>query len=65
MLPSPNSPREQVRSLVSRKEAIEAEIDAQVSILKANNSTLQSALVDSDGFPRDDIGMYVMLIHKV
>lgn len=55
--PSSNSPREQVHSLVSRKEVIEAEINTQVSILKANNSTLQSPLVDGEGFPRDDIGM--------
>ena len=41
---------------MSRKEGIEAEIDAQISILKANNSTLQSPLVDNEGFPRDDLG---------
>lgn len=50
-------PREQVRILMTRKENIEAELDAQVSVLKANNSTLQSPLVDKEGFPRDDIGV--------
>jgi 26S proteasome non-ATPase regulatory subunit 9 len=41
---------------MSRKEGIEAELDAQVSILRANNSTLESPLVDNEGFPRDDLG---------
>lgn len=41
---------------MTQKENIEAELDAQVSILKANNSTLHSSLVDKEGFPRADIG---------
>ncbi|KAF7977797.1 hypothetical protein HWV62_2705 [Athelia sp. TMB] len=53
----PASPRQQVQSLITTKENIEAELDAQVSILKANNCTLQSPLVDKNGFPRDDIGL--------
>lgn len=56
ILPAPYSPREQVRTLMTQKENIEAEIDAHVSVLKANNSTLQSPLVDNEGFPRDDLG---------
>lgn len=43
---------------MARKEAIEAEIDAQVSILKDNSSTLRSPLVDPDGFPRADIDIF-------
>lgn len=58
ILPAPYSPREQVRILMSKKENIEAEIDAHVSVLKANNCTMQSPLVDGEGFPRDDIGAY-------
>jgi 26S proteasome non-ATPase regulatory subunit 9 len=57
ILPAPYSPREQARTLISRKEGIEAELDAQFSILRANNSTLQSPLVDNEGFPRDDLGI--------
>ena len=56
ILPAPYSPRDQARQLMSRKEGIEAELDAQVSVLRANNSTLESPLVDNEGFPRDDLG---------
>lgn len=58
ILPAPYSPREQARALISQKEAIDAELDAQFSILRANNSTLQSPLIDNDGFPRDDLDIY-------
>ncbi|KIP08075.1 hypothetical protein PHLGIDRAFT_104800 [Phlebiopsis gigantea 11061_1 CR5-6] len=57
-LPSRNSPAEQVRALVLRKDAIEAEIDAQASVLKTNNVTMQSPLVDPEGFPRADIDVW-------
>jgi 26S proteasome regulatory subunit N4 len=49
------NPAEQVRSLSVRKQAIEAELEAQLSILTANSSTLSSPLVDPEGFPRSDI----------
>jgi 26S proteasome regulatory subunit N4 len=51
---------EQARTLITRKENIEAEIEAQISVLKANSSTLQSPLVDQDGFPRADIDIYAV-----
>jgi len=51
---------EQARALIARKENIEAEIEAQISVLKANSSTLQSPLVDQDGFPRADIDIYAV-----
>lgn len=60
ILPSPDSPVEQARTLTVRKESIEAEIEAQISILKANNSTLHSPLVNPDGFPRDDIDVFLV-----
>lgn len=41
-----------------RKEAIEAEIDAQASILRANKVTMQTPLVDAEGFPRADIDVW-------
>lgn len=59
-LPSPMSTMEQARALIARKENIEAEIEAQISVLKANFSTLQSPLVDQDGFPRADIDIYAV-----
>jgi len=59
-LPSPTSPAEITRSLIAQRKTIEADIDAQVSILKANSSTLHSPLVDPDGFPRADIDVYAV-----
>jgi len=59
-LPSSTSPAEQVRTLVARKEEVETDLDAQLSILKANASTLHSPLVDSEGFPRADIDIYAV-----
>lgn len=41
--------------LMDEKDRIEAHIDHQLSILRMNDSTMQSPLVDSEGFPRADI----------
>ncbi|CCM00648.1 uncharacterized protein FIBRA_02686 [Fibroporia radiculosa] len=60
MLPSQDTPAEQVRALMIRKENIEAELDAQASILKANGSTLSSSLLDAEGFPRSDIDVWAV-----
>lgn len=51
---------EQARALMQRKDNIEAEIETHISILKANDSTLQSPLVDVEGFPRADIDVYAV-----
>jgi len=59
------NPAEQIRILGSRKEAIEAELDANVSILKANDSTLRSSLIDGEGFPRADIDIYAVRTARV
>ena len=59
-LPPQISPADQVRALMSRKDAIEAELEAQSSILKANSSTLNSPLLDSEGFPRADIDVWAV-----
>ncbi|GJJ13118.1 hypothetical protein Clacol_007368 [Clathrus columnatus] len=48
------------KSLTSRKELLQAELDTQFAILKANNSTLQTPLVDAQGFPRADIDVYAV-----
>lgn len=48
------------KSLISRKESLQTELDSQFAILKANNSTLQTPLVDSQGFPRADIDVYAV-----
>jgi len=59
-LPSPTSPAERARTLIARKESIEAEIDSQLSLLKSNDSTLNSPLVDREGFPRADIDIWAV-----
>jgi len=60
ILPSRETPADQVRALMVRKEAIEAELDAQSSILKANSSTMETPLLDADGFPRADIDVWAV-----
>jgi 26S proteasome non-ATPase regulatory subunit 9 len=59
-LPSPDSPTERARALISRKDALEAELEAQGSILKANNTDMRQPLVDREGFPRDDIDVWAV-----
>jgi len=59
-LPSADSPAEKVRALMSQKQNIEAEIEANITILKANNCDLKTPLVDPDGFPRADIDIYAV-----
>jgi len=55
-----NTPVAHTRTLIARKEAIEAELEGQIGILKANNSTLHSRLVDNEGFPRADLDIYAV-----
>ena len=50
---SPN--RERTLTLMAKKDSIEAQIEHHISILRANDSTMQSPLVDTGGFPRADI----------
>jgi len=59
-LPSPESPLEQARTLMAQKSNIEAELETHISILKANNVTMQTPLVDVEGFPRADIDIYAV-----
>ena len=59
-LPSPDSPTEQTRTLMNQKSNIEAELESNISILKANNVTMQTPLVDAEGFPRADIDIYAV-----
>ncbi|KAG5634605.1 hypothetical protein H0H81_001399 [Sphagnurus paluster] len=59
-IPPPPNPMEHAQSLIKKKSNIEAEIESQISILNANQSTLQTPLVDADGFPRADIDVYAV-----
>ncbi|KAJ8080535.1 putative 26S proteasome regulatory subunit [Marasmius tenuissimus] len=60
ILPSPDSPAEKARALMAQKQNIETELDTHLSILKANDCTLRSPLVDGDGFPRADIDIFAV-----
>ncbi|KAI9456162.1 hypothetical protein F5148DRAFT_1224724 [Russula earlei] len=59
-LPSSDSPAERARSLIARKETIEAELEAQGSILRENNTDMRQPLVDREGFPRDDLDVWAV-----
>jgi len=54
------SPADTARALIAQKEGIEAQLQVQVSILSSNSSTLDSPLIDADGFPRADIDIYAV-----
>ena len=60
MLPSPDSPSERARTLIARKDALEAELEVQGSILKANNTDMRQPLVDREGYPRDDLDVWAV-----
>ncbi|KAI0365735.1 hypothetical protein BV20DRAFT_1027655 [Pilatotrama ljubarskyi] len=55
-----NPSADNVRSLVARKDAIEAEMEAQFSILQSNAVTMDTPLVDPEGFPRADIDVWAV-----
>ncbi|KAJ7134644.1 hypothetical protein C8R44DRAFT_430786 [Mycena epipterygia] len=55
------SPADIARALIVQKENIEAQLQAQALLLQSNaGSTLNSPLVDYDGFPRADIDIYAV-----
>jgi len=54
------NPADEARALAIRKQSIEAEIEAQLSILSANSVTFRSPLVDPEGFPRSDIDIFAV-----
>jgi 26S proteasome regulatory subunit N4 len=61
IIPESTTPAEAARSLMTRKDGIEAEIQAQMSILATNgNSTMTTPLVDREGFPRADIDVWAV-----
>ncbi|KAI0802055.1 hypothetical protein BC629DRAFT_1591696 [Irpex lacteus] len=49
---------DQVRVLMSQKDGIEQAIKNQFEILKSNHCTMQTPLVDAEGFPRADIDIW-------
>lgn len=57
---NPGSPADHARALMAQKDSIEAELQEQITILKANNVTMQTPLVDPEGFPRADIDLWIV-----
>lgn len=53
-------PPDDLTALITLKSSIESEIESQAAILRANNSTLNSPLIDADGFPRGDIDVWAV-----
>ena len=49
-----------LNALIASKSSIEDEIESQATILRANNSTLDSPLTDDGGFPRADIDIWAV-----
>jgi 26S proteasome regulatory subunit N4 len=47
-------------SLMQKKETLETELQAQYSILSSNQSTMNTPLVDPEGFPRSDIDVWAV-----
>lgn len=64
-LPNNDSPREQARFLMARKDSIELELETQLSILKSNNSDTSSRLVDREGFPLADVDIWAVRTARV
>ena len=60
ILRSSEEVEEHARALMSQKDVIEAELDSQFAILRANSATMQTRLVDAEGFPRADLDIYAI-----
>lgn len=58
--PAPENPREHAQKLMEQRSNIEAELEAHFSVLQANNVTMDTPLVDREGFPRADIDIYAV-----
>ncbi|CAB3229886.1 unnamed protein product [Arctia plantaginis] len=50
--------RDRVLKLIEEKDRIESEIRDQNAVLETNNVGMHDSLVDSEGFPRNDIDVY-------
>lgn len=50
--------RDRVMKLMQDKDKIESEIREQTAILETNNVGMHDSLVDSEGYPRNDIDVY-------
>ncbi|XP_034826122.1 26S proteasome non-ATPase regulatory subunit 9 [Maniola hyperantus] len=50
--------RDQVMKLIQEKDRIESDIREQNLVLEENNVGMQDSLVDTDGYPRNDVDVY-------
>ena len=57
---SSENPRERAKELMESRSNIEAELEAHFSILKANDVTMETPLIDREGFPRADVDIYAV-----
>lgn len=58
--PTDDCPVHNIDALMASKSSIEDEIESQATILRINNSTLDSPLTDGDGFPRADVDVWAV-----
>ncbi|KAK7048381.1 hypothetical protein R3P38DRAFT_2868986 [Favolaschia claudopus] len=54
------NPADNARALILQKEDIESQLQVQAGILSNNGSTMDSPLIDAEGFPRADIDIYAV-----
>ncbi|KAI0699298.1 hypothetical protein C8T65DRAFT_659838 [Cerioporus squamosus] len=55
-----SAPADHVRSLMARKDALEDQLEAQLEILQSHSVTMDTPLVDAEGFPRADIDIWAV-----
>src|SRR6266581_477360 len=56
---------EEAHALIARKNAIELELQEQTAILRTAGVTMDSPLVDPEGFPRSDIDVWAVRLARV
>lgn len=56
---------EEAHALIARKNAIELELQEQTAILRTAGVTMDSPLVDPEGFPRSDIDVWAIRLARV
>jgi len=59
-VPSPENPMENARALMEQKDRIQEEMNVHFSLLKSQSCTMNTPLVDEQGFPRGDIDVYAV-----
>ncbi len=57
--------RQRALNLAARRDELEKQMREQEAILRANDSTMATHLIDSEGFPRADIDVYAVRYARV